>query len=115
MIPLTVPVGPIGGDLVAMAYRAFDHWQKQIHTDCVHESLLECMADYADAAPTGGPMAKKVERAKKQLTYAVQAELCFRLLAVIPDMSRELVAHIFEECFGIANTADFYTRAKEQV
>ena len=50
MIPLSVPAYPVGGDAVAMAYRAFDHWQKHEHPDCDHDSVLECIDTYAKEA-----------------------------------------------------------------
>lgn len=47
MIPLSVPALPTGGDQIAMAYRAFDHWQKYEHADCEHDSILDCIEVYA--------------------------------------------------------------------
>lgn len=37
---------PVGGDQLAIAYRAFDHWKKTEHSDCEHDSILYCIEDY---------------------------------------------------------------------
>ena len=43
---LSLPAFPVVGDQIAMALRAFDHWQKHVHV-CEHDEITDCIDDYA--------------------------------------------------------------------